>query len=440
MSSLLIRNGLVVTLNDRNDVLPGGSVYIEDAKIVEVGFIPDSKYRPAKTVDASGCVVMPGLINAHHHLYSTFARGFAPPGRPAENFKEILESLWWKLDRALDAEDVYYSALLVLLEGIRAGCTTVIDHHASPACCDGSLDAIEKAFRDAGLNGCLCYEVTDRNKPGEGIAENERFIRKCAASGDPQISALFGLHASMTLGHETLERCAAIGKATGAGFHVHAAEDEVDQKVTQAEFHKRVMERFRDAGIAGPKTIFVHGVHLDDHERDLLKETDSILVHNPESNMNNAVGAARVLSLLSRGVLVGLGTDGMSSRMIASARAAYLLQRHVVKDPRVMFGEACDMLLKNNRAICGRLFREPRGRLEAGELGDVAVFEYEPFTPFGGANFYGHLLFGLVDAPVRATVCRGRLLMEQGRILGLDEAAVRAQCVERAKRLWGRIA
>lgn len=440
MSSLLIRNGLVVTLNDRNDVIPNGSVYIEDSKIVEVGVIPDSKYRPSKTLDASGCVVMPGLINAHHHLYSTFARGFTPPGRPAENFKEILEHLWWKLDRALDAEDVYYSALLVLLEGIKDGCTTVIDHHASPACCDGSLDTIEKAFRDAGLNGCLCYEVSDRNKVGEGIGENERFIRKCAKSGDAQVAAMFGLHASMTLGHETLERCAAIGRATGAGFHVHAAEDEVDEKVTQAEFHQRVMERFRDAGITGPKSIFVHGVHLDEGEREILKETGSMVVHNPESNMNNAVGAARILCMISHGVLAGLGTDGMASHMIASARAAYLLQRHVVKDPRVAFGEACDMLLKNNRTICGRLFREPRGMLETGQLGDVAVFEYVPFTPFSGGNFYGHLLFGLYDAAVRATVCRGRVLMEHGKILGLDEAAIRAQCVERAKRLWARIA
>lgn len=439
MSSLLIRNGTLVTLNAANDVVEGGSVFIEGAKIVEAGKFPDSKYKADRMLDARGGIVMPGLINAHHHLYSTFARGFVPPGRAAVNFKEILEQLWWKLDFALDAEDVYYSALLVLLDCVKLGCTTVIDHHASPACRDGSLDVIEKAFRDAGINGCLCYEVSDRNVEGGGIEENERFIEKCLRSGDGQVTALFGLHASMTLGRETLETCAEIGHRTQTGFHVHAAEDAVDQEVTMKEFGVRVMERFRAAGIAGPKTIFVHGIHLDGSELDILKETDSILVHNPESNMNNAVGAARWLDALKRGVLVGLGTDGMASAMIASARAAYLLQRHALKDPRVAFVESCELLLKNNTAICGRLFGERRGVLEAGALADVAVVDYTPLTPLSGATFLGHLLFGLNYAPVTATVCRGRVLMEGGKLCGVDEEALRRKGVERAVKLWKRI-
>ncbi len=439
MSSLLIKNGRVVTLNERGDILEGGSVYVEGSKIVEVGVFPDHKHRADRTLDAGGKVVMPGLINAHHHLYSTFARGFAPPGKPAENFEEILQHLWWKLDHALNAEDVYYSALLVLLDAVKLGCTTIVDHHASPACRDGSLDLIEKAFREAGLNGCLCYEVSDRNAEGAGIEENERFIGKCAKSGDDQVTALFGLHASMTLGNKTLGRCAEIGRRLGAGFHVHAAEDAIDQRVAEREFGKRVMTRFRDAGIAGPKTIFVHGVHLDDRELDILKETDSTLVHNPESNMNNAVGAARLLEALKRGVRVGLGTDGMSSDMIASARAAYLLQRHALHDPRVAFAEACEMLLKNNRAICARLFREPRGVLEPGAQADVIVVDYVPFTPFTSQTFYGHLLFGLLNARVEATVCRGKVLMEGGALAGINEAELRAACVDRAEKLWRRI-
>ncbi|MFH0954244.1 MAG: putative aminohydrolase SsnA [Verrucomicrobiota bacterium] len=439
MSSLLIRNGRLVTLNERNDIVEGGSVYVEGAKIVEAGSFPERKYPADRVVDAGGRVVMPGLINAHHHLYSTFARGFAPPGKPAENFQEILEHLWWKLDHALDAEDVYLSAVLSLIDCIRSGCTTVIDHHASPSCCDGSLDLVEKAFREAGLNGCLCYEVSDRNGEGGGIEENERFIRKCAGSGDDQITALFGLHASMTLGEKTLARCAEVGRATGAGFHVHAAEDEIDQKVTQKEFGQRVMNRFRDAGITGPKSIFVHGIHLNEEEMEILDATHSMVVHNPESNMNNAVGAARVLEQLARRILVGLGTDGMSSWMIASARAAYLLQRHATGDPRVGFVEACGMLLKNNRTICERVFKEKRGMLAAGHLADVIVVDYTPFTPFTPDTLCGHLLYGLNYARVDTTVCRGRVLMEQGKLATLDEKELCAQATERAAKLWKRI-
>ena len=439
MSSLLIANGRLLTLNERNDVIENGHVYIEDALIRDVGVFPEDQYAADKVIDAQGRVVMPGLINAHHHLYSSFARGFAAPGAPAENFKEILECLWWKLDRALDEKDVYYSALLALMESIKSGCTTIIDHHASPSCRDGSLDILEQAFREAGLNGCLCYEVSDRNQAGAGIEENARFIHKCLKYGDDQICALFGLHASMTLGLETLERCAGIGRQTATGFHVHAAEDLIDEEVAERKFGKTVMDRFHDAGITGPGTIFVHGVHLSDHELDILAGTNSMLVHNPESNMNNAVGVTRALEMLDRGILAGLGTDGMASHMISSARAAYLLQRHHRHDPRVAFVEAAEMLLKNNRAICARIFKESRGVLSSGFLADVVIADYFPTTPLLPNTLAGHVLFGLNYAPIRTTVARGRVLMEEGRLLTLDEEEICAHSSERAAKLWQRI-
>jgi putative selenium metabolism protein SsnA len=439
MTSLLITNGHLVTLDNKNRFIENGSILVEGNHITDVGTFPASKYTVDRTIDARGSLVMPGLINAHHHLYSTFARGFTPPGPPARNFEETLRNLWWKLDKALDTEDVYYSALLAIMHAARAGCTTIIDHHASPSCRDGSLDQVERAFRDVGLSGCLSYEVSDRNQPGEGIEENERYIRKCRDADDDQMSALFGMHALLTLGTRTLERCAEIGHALDAGFHVHAAEDEIDVTTTMERYGRGVMDRFLDFGIAGSKTIFVHGVQFRSRELDLLRSTDSILVNNPESNMNNGLGVAPILDMLRHGVLVGVGTDGMSSHLISQARAMYLHQRTYYRDPTVAFGEACEILLKNNREICNRLFREPRGMLAAGRLADIIIPDYVPFTPLSEATFYGHLLFGLSFTRVRTTIARGEVIVDDGRLAHLDEDEIRAKCAARVPEIWKRI-
>ena len=439
MASLLITNAHLVTLDEGNRCFENGRVYIEDHLVVDAGDFPADRYVPDRVLDAGGRVVMPGLINAHHHLYSTFARGFSPPGEAPRNFEQILSRLWWKLDRALNEEDVYYSALLALMESARAGCTTVIDHHASPSCADGSLDAIERAFRDVGLSGCLCYEVSDRNREGEGIGENERYIRKCRDSGDGRMAAMFGLHAQMTLSDRTLERCAEAGHALGAGFHVHAAEDKVDVSTAWERYGMGVVERFEAFGIPGPKSIVVHGVHLDPGELDRLRDSGSMIVVNPESNMNNAVGLPPVLDMFEKGLLVGLGTDGMSSHPVSQARSLYLSQRHENSDPTVAFTEACRALLENNRVICNRLFDEPRGSLEAGQLADIVVMDYVPFTPLDGDTFYGHLLFGLAFAHVHSTIARGQLVVLEGCLPHLDEEEIRARCNERALKVWSRI-
>lgn len=436
MKTLLIKNGTVVTLGDECRVIERGEVFIEGSTIKAVG--AQLGLQADRVVDAHGGVVMPGLINVHHHLYSTFARGFACPGEPAANFKEILERLWWRLDRALSPEDVYYSAIIPAMEAAKAGCTTIIDHHASPACRDGSLDLIERALREVGLNGCLCYEVSDRNVEGGGIEENERYIAKCRGRNDPQFAALFGLHASMTLGRKTMERCAELVDRLDVGVHVHVAEAECDHEVTRAEFHEELMDRFTRYGMTGPGSLFAHGIHLPESGLAQLHESNSMMVTNPESNMNNGLAVTPVLNILKRGILLGLGTDGMSNAMIAQARALYLLQRDTHRDPRVAFGEACGMLLKNNRTICDRLFREHRGVLAPGKLADVVVMDYTPFTPFGADNFYGHLLFGLVQAHVRFTICRGRVIVENGVLPHVDESGIRMKALEYARKLWAR--
>ena len=437
MTALLIKNALVVTLDDAGTILPQGEILVEGSKITAVG--PSVKVPVgAKVVDAQGMVAMPGLINAHHHFYSSFARGFAPPGEPARNFVEILQRMWWKLDLALDSEAVRYSSLVALLEAIHTGCTTVIDHHASPSCTDGSLDVMEETFRQAGLSGCLCYETSDRNVPADGVAENTRFIKKTQASGDGQVTALFGLHAQMTLSDATLEATARVCSETKAGVHIHVAEDLSDETDCIAKHGSRIIQRLHKFGLTGKNSLFIHGIHLDESEMDLIAQTGTMMVHNPESNMNNAVGTQKMLTLLKKGVLLGLGTDGMTSHMISAARVAHLLQRATLADPRVAFLEACDMLLNKNAQICARCFPEKRGQLAPGQLADIALFDYVPTTPLEPGRFLGHLLYGLNYARVHTTIARGRILMRDSQILTLDEKEICAKAHEAARATWKR--
>lgn len=438
--TIRFENGIVVTLGRDNKVLWSGSVVTDGDQIASVGDTSEMResFPDAEVVDCSGKIILPGFICAHHHFYSTMARGMAPPGEPASNFVEILQRLWWKLDKALSEEDITLSTQIPLIECIRNGTTTIIDHHASPSMRDGSLDLIEKAVREAGLRASLCYEVSDRNKPGAGIAENERFIKK-VGKGDGQIAAMMGLHASFTVSDETVEKCVGIAEDAGVGCHIHVAEDAADREDSITKYGTPTVNRLQGLGVTGDQSIFVHCVHIDESEMGILADTKTNVVHNPESNMNNAVGVTKLLKLLEKGVLVGLGTDGMSSDMLAQMRCAYLLHRLDNMDPRVAFVEAPQLLLQNNAAIAGRQFGISLGEIAEGGPADLAIIDYWPPTPLNEANFLGHLIFGLVDATVDTTVCRGKILMRNKKILSLDEERIAARSRELAPKMWKRL-
>jgi len=433
-------NGIVATLGPNNQVLWNGSVVTDGENISAVGDVAEMKkrYPDAEAIDCSGKIILPGFICTHHHFYSTMARGMAPPGEPASNFVEILERLWWKLDKALSDEDITLSAQVPLIECIRNGTTTVIDHHASPSMRDGSLDQIEDAVRQAGIRASLCYEVSDRNEAGGGIAENERFIKK-VGKGDGQIAAMMGMHASFTVSDETVETCVGIARDAGVGCHIHVAEDAADRDDSLEKYGVPTVERLHKLDVTGENSIFVHCVHIDEAEMERLAATKTIVVHNPESNMNNAVGVTRLLELLNKGVLVGLGTDGMSSDMLAQMRCAYLLHRLDNRDPRVAFVEAPQLLLQNNADICERQFGIRLGEIANGRPADLAIIDYLPPTPLSEANFLGHLIFGLVDATVDTTVCKGEILMKDKKILSLDEERITARSRELAPKMWQRL-
>ncbi len=478
--SLLIENGTVLTGGEKPTVLPEHSVQIEDGFITKVAPKTAFRHFAGKRIDAARKVVMPGLINAHTHFYSTFARGLTK-AKPASNFVGVLKNLWWRLDSALTTEDCYYSALIPLLDSIRHGTTTLIDHHASPNAVPGSLAAIEKAVKETGLRACLCYEVSDRDGARiswEGLEENAAFIRRYRGGGasnqepgakgkasragasrithhasrkaqrlltssptEPgHVAALFGLHAAFTLKDSTLEKAAALGQELGTGFHIHVAEANSDQEFSIRKHGLRVVERLNKFGILGAQSIAAHCVHVNRKEMDILSETQTAVVHNPQSNLNNAVGIADLIALNQRKVLVGLGTDAMTNNMLEEVRVALWAQHLRAQNPSVGWGEVVSALFLNNPKIASRIFNLPMGAIREGCVGDVVVVDYDPPTPLDQGNCFGHLIFGLSQATVDTTIVGGRVLMENRRLsLDLDEARINARGRELAGKLWQRL-
>jgi putative selenium metabolism protein SsnA len=434
-----IKNGLVWTGGDEPRVLAGG-VLCENGVIVDVG--PDSELakaaKDAEVIDAEGRLITPGFINAHMHLYSTFARGLPPKGLPPENFVEILERLWWHLDRVLTLENLGPSAEVVLLDALRAGVTTVVDHHASNGAIDGSLDVLAQASKKFGLRFSTCYEVSDRDgkeKMNAGIRENVRF--KKAIEGDPLLAAMFGLHASFTLSDDTLEACAAAGRDNRLPFHVHVAEAAPDAEDARRRGYAGALTRLHTRQVITERSLAIHCVHTSPEEWKLLKTSGAYAVHNPQSNMNNAVGAAPVKEMIEAKVKVGIGTDGMEADVREEIRAAFLLGHHRTGDPRTMWAEI-GSLLDTNRRMASELFAARLGELARGAAADVVVYYYRPPTSFEPGNFLGHLLFGFYRSPARDVVVAGRTRLREGRPVDIDPAEVAARAQEEAQKLWNR--
>ena len=442
---MLITNGHVFTLDKANREFTDGAVYWEGDAIVDVGPTAalTAKYPQAQRLDARGKLVLPGMLCGHTHFYGAFSRGMAIPGAPATNFMEILERLWWKLDLALLWDDIKYSALICLVDAVRHGCTTLIDHHASPNAIDGSLDIIADAVKETGLRASLCYEVTDRNGMDgarAGIAENVRFLKRCRKEQDPQLGASFGLHAAFTVSDETLEASVAAAEGLDTGFHIHVAEDKADQDFSLRTYNMRVIERLHKMGILGPKTIAVHCVHLDKYEKDILRETGTLVTHQPRSNMNNAVGLPDVAGMLALGIPVALGNDGFSNCMFDEMKAAYLAHKHNSRNPQAMPGDVVlQMAYPNNANLAARFFPKPVGELAPGAFADIMLLDYAPPTPLSAGNLPWQLLFGVDGAHVTHTIASGKVLMADKQLTTLDEEAIMAKARELAVGVWKRV-
>ncbi len=440
---MIIGNGRVITWDQENPFFENGGVLVKGSLILKVGDFTALKHEfPEEEIhDVKGRLIMPGMINAHTHIYSAFARGLSLGG-PQHQFLDILENMWWHIDKKLTLEDTKYSAYGTLSESIRLGVTTVIDHHASPNHIRESLFTIGDVAKELGIRASLCYETSDRDGEKiaeDGIKENIDFIKANQKEEEGMLKGLFGLHASFTLSDKTLEKCASEMQGLDSGYHIHVAEGIDDELLCVEKHGKRVVERLNGFGILSGKSLAIHCVHADDDELQLLKETDTSLVHNPESNMGNAVGASPVAKMIKMGLRVGLGTDAYTNDMFESLKVAKVLQAHTTGDATIGFGEAMKMQFENNREITKRIFHRDLGILRENACADLITLDYNPLTPMTKDNLQGHVLFGMSGYQVNDTMINGAFVMKDRILLTMDHEKTMAKSREVSKDLWSRL-
>jgi putative selenium metabolism protein SsnA len=440
----VIGNGNIVTRDSSCPFIENGAVAVEGNLIKETGetAVLRAKYPGAEFIDANGRLVMPGFINTHMHYYSTFARGISLGGKPATTFGEVLSGLWWRLDKQLTLEDVYYSCIGPMIDEIRSGVTSVIDHHASPFAVEGSLFKIAEAAKLFGIRSNCCYETSDRD--GEkiisaGIKENADFAKYCKEQNDDMLTALFGMHAQMTISQRTLDRCIEAADAAGVGFHIHAAEGIEDVIDAVSKYGLRVIERLYKNGVLSEKSIAVHCIHITEEEMEMLKKSGVAVVHNPQSNMGNAVGVSPVLDMLKRGVLVGMGTDGYAADVLESYKTAAILHKHAKAIPSAAWAEPPAMLFDNNKKIMERFIKGKVGALANGHYADIIIVDYRGPTPVNANTINSHILFGVSGRHVDTTIINGRIVMKDRVLVNIDEEALMAKSREHAQKLWDRI-
>ncbi|MBI5216926.1 MAG: putative aminohydrolase SsnA [Ignavibacteriae bacterium] len=433
-------------------VLSSSKVINVDVRI-ENGKITEQKKqitprRGEEIIDLTGKIVMPGFVNAHTHLYSSLARGMSAPKIPPKNFLEILLKIWWKLDRALDEESIYYSAFVGAIEAALCGTTTLIDHHASPKAIDGSLDIIKQAMNEVGLRGVLCYEVTDRggmNERNKGLLENERFIQ--ANKTNQQFRGMVGAHASFTLGNESLRLLGEMAERNQTGVHIHAAEDKCDIVDAEENYRQSVAERLKQWNILKKESILAHCIHHSHKDFQTIHQHNCWLVHNPRSNMNNAVGYAPVHLFGER---VALGTDGFPGDMFEEARTAFFKS----KDMRY---ESWDMnrkthspftthqspdfskLATGGQTLISEIFQQKFGTLNAGSVADLLVLDYQSPTPVTKENLAGHFLFGMRSANVESVMVGGKWIVWNRQFPGIEVESIMNKARKSAKKLWERL-
>ncbi|WP_290645694.1 putative aminohydrolase SsnA [Kosmotoga sp.] len=435
MIELLVKN---VSIFTGKDYINHGYVTIKENNFTYVGDVEPER-EDDEVIDGGGRLLMPGFVNAHTHIYSTFARGLMLDYFNPSSFTELLEQLWWRLDRKLGLPEIELSAYIAAVESAESGVTSIIDHHSSPTEIIGSLNTLSRAVNDVGLRIDTCYEVSDRDGKravAEGISENvDFFSRRNEFKG-----AHFGLHAAFTLSEETLKR---ISKESDGKIpiHVHVAEGPEDEESSLSRYGKRIMQRFYEHGLMAPGSIYAHCIHVDEIELDLIKGTDGFIVVNAQSNMNNGVGISYWPEFVKRGVKVGVGNDGFGFNIAKDLRFFLLTPHHAKRDPKVTSSQ--DLLktfFKTNAEIASRSFAKKLGFIEPGYRADFIIVDYDSPTPITQENFCSHFFYGIIDnLKIVDVYVSGKPVVKHGKNITIDKKALYSEARKIASALWKRL-
>jgi cytosine/adenosine deaminase-related metal-dependent hydrolase len=412
-----------------------GALRIDGGLIVERG--DGSRETTDEIVDCRGAVVLPGLVNGHTHLWSSLAVGMPPPSELPQNFLENLQRVWWRLDRAYDAESIETSARIGALDALRCGTTTLFDHHSSPNCMDSSLDLIERGLADVGLRGVLCYETTDRHDAvgrAAALEENRRYLEKRVQSYSPQFAGMVGAHASFTLEDETLDQLAWLAADFDTGVHIHVAEDPCDEDDCQEKHQMFLIDRLAGHKLLRSTSIFVHGTHLEPEAIARIRDAGVTIAHCPRSNMNNGVGTA---PMAAYNCPVMLGTDGHSSDMFLEARIAWLAAR---QDRAPIPPVAILARLSHAARRASDALQITLARLERNAAADVVITDYRPATPLTNERLAAHFIVALGAQHVESVLIGGRWALRDRVVHSCDEHELRDNARRVAESLWQRMA
>lgn len=405
-----------------------------DEKIIEVGSMKAFNNMSYEIIDGSGYLVMPGLVTGHTHIYSTFARGMSVPFHPL-NFQDILDQLWWKMDRQIDLETTYYSGIVSAVDHVKNGVTTMIDHHASGADILGTLEVLKRAVCDSvHIRGVFAFETSDRFNVDRAIKENISFNK---LYGSPFTKGLFGLHASMSLSEETLKKVKA--SLDDMPIHIHVAESVMDEKDSLDKYNERIINRLNRHGLLNKNSIIAHAIYVDDEELKLIKEHDCVIAVNFTSNMNNSVGVPPLKSFRDHDIKVIVGNDGISSAMTTEYLSLYYATHLLDQTPNLFGLNELKKLIEDTYQYTNQILDVNLGKIKKGFEADLLMVPYLPPTPMTLDNALGHLFFGLFHSFKPKHVFVAGMQVVDNYEVSNDLIAKYQEASQYAQKLWDRI-
>jgi cytosine/adenosine deaminase-related metal-dependent hydrolase len=399
--NIIIQGGYLIIPKEETVLVEKRNIYIKNGKV----FYTKPFEKADRIIDATNKIIFPGLTNAHHHIYSTLSKGI-PCDVPFNDFIGNLKNLWWTLDHSLNKEDMILSSAIACKDSIKHGVTTIFDHHIS-GYTENALSDMEEVFDAYGISGTLCFELSDRNGNDffqRSLDENIRFAK---AQKDKSVQGMIGLHASFTLSDESLQKIA--DESEDFPVHVHVAEGEIDGVQCKEKYGKGLIERFDSFGLVRNNSLYIHCSNLTEKDLEILKKRDIFIAQAVDSNMNNGLNVGNISNFILEGIKTTVGTDGMHPSTMKALKNSNIFTKYLNKNCDLGYPEMNALFLNNFKLK--KAFGIPLGISEE-EQADIAIFDYEPATPFDTNQFMGHFIFGITESRCQYVIKNDEILLD----------------------------